>query len=385
VFQFEHRKDDVFRIVASSVQTAWVNHRKVQVYDQGYKAVLRVVETGKDYGRMQGKYFYMARPYGHANTAYEVLEDRIYESDFRRYGNGEIKISDRYFYPVVRDLPVFPKEDIPIGHSWKGTGYESQDFRKIGIQKPFISPFEVRYKYLKDEKYQGKDCAVVEVFYHINERFARQNIRPNRYNGLRNPVYPIRAIGVFAGKIYWDKKLNKIYQYSGVYSFVYHMSDGSVREWEGKDRGEVTLVCQDREQEKKMKEEAEQEMGKMAQVKEDEKGLKLIFSDILFDFNQIRLKAAVIPTLEKVVKILQKYAEYEVRVEGHSDDVGQQRFKEAIAKGRAKVVADYLISKGIDPARVSYRGYGDRKPLVPNTNEENRAKNRRVEIYIITK
>jgi outer membrane protein OmpA-like peptidoglycan-associated protein len=52
---------------------------------------------------------------------------------------------------------------------------------------------------------------------------------------------------------------------------------------------------------------------------------------------------------------------------------------------RAKAVVDYLISKGVDPDRLSYIGCGSTKPIAPNTTEEGRALNRRVEIKILTK
>ena len=123
----------------------------------------------------------------------------------------------------------------------------------------------------------------------------------------------------------------------------------------------------------------------MAEIKEDKEGIKLIFSDILFDFNKANLKKDIIPTLDKVIEILQKYPKYEVRIEGHSDDVGRPEFKALISENRSKAVADYFAKKGIDINRMSYMGFSDRRPMVQGNSDEARAKNRRVEIYIITK
>ena len=50
---------------------------------------------------------------------------------------------------------------------------------------------------------------------------------------------------------------------------------------------------------------------------------------------------------------------------------------------RAKAVYDYLLAKGIDKERLSYKGFGMLKPLAENTTEENRALNRRIEFRIV--
>ena len=376
-FVFDFLEGDQYRMVSSSVQTAYINHQRVAIYDQGYKAVLRVEKAGKDFGQIRGKYYYMVRPYGE-KSSYKVLEDKIYESDFTKYSDGQIKIGPKYFYPVVRNLPVFPKTDIKVGDTWKGTGQEAQDFTKIGIPDPFVVPFTVRYKYEKDEVVEGKEMARIEVFYHMNQTFAQNSARARLDN------YPLRVMGFFDGYIYWDKKAKEMASYGGDYNFIYLMSNGEIREWKGKDEGEMVKIRQDIKAEADIRKEAKEEI-KLAEIKEDKEGIRLIFSDILFDFNKTEIKDEIIPTLDKVVDILKKYPKYEVRVEGHSDNIGQARFKNAIAENRAQAVANYLIKKGISERRLSYMGFSDSKPMVPNTSDVNRAKNRRVEIYIITK
>ena len=384
-FKFQDQKGDLYRISASSIQEAYIDNRKIAVYDQGYKALLRVEEVGGDFSKINGEYYYMAKPYG-SKGSYEVLDNRVYKSSFKRFNNGKMDISSDFFYPVIRNLPVFLDKDIQIGESWQGEGSESQDFTRIGIPKPFIVPFDVSYKYERDETKNGKDYAVISVFYYINFRFGKKiDVIPSAQNNYGRASYPIRAVGFFKGDLLWDKEANQIGFYGGKYNFIYIMSNGEVREWKGEDQGEITIVRENQEEEKKMEEEAVKEIGTLGEVQKADQGIKLIFSDILFDFNKVNLKSEIIPTLDKIIEILKKYPKYEVRVEGHSDDRGAEEYKQASALGRSKVVANYLVSKGIDPNRVSYSGFSDKKPLVPNTSEENRSKNRRVEIYIITK
>ena len=80
--------------------------------------------------------------------------------------------------------------------------------------------------------------------------------------------------------------------------------------------------------------------------------------------------------------MLKQNPELKIEVIGHTDDVGTEEANYTISEQRAKTVVEYLQDKGIDKSRIKYTAKGMSEPLVPNTNEENRAKNRRVEFII---
>lgn len=88
-------------------------------------------------------------------------------------------------------------------------------------------------------------------------------------------------------------------------------------------------------------------------------------------------------TLDEVAAILQADPGLEARLEGHTDNTGQEPANDLLAEKRAKRCRDYLITKGIDPKRMSYLGHGSHKPFVPNDTRENRQLNRRVEIHFL--
>ncbi|MCC7466241.1 MAG: OmpA family protein [Saprospiraceae bacterium] len=92
-----------------------------------------------------------------------------------------------------------------------------------------------------------------------------------------------------------------------------------------------------------------------------------------------------IVTLDEVVAILQADSRLEARLEGHTDDTGQEPANGLLSEKRAKRCRDYLITKGIDPKRLSYLGHGSNKPFVPNDSRANRQLNRRVEIHFLLK
>ncbi|MFI5301922.1 MAG: OmpA family protein, partial [Polyangiales bacterium] len=68
-----------------------------------------------------------------------------------------------------------------------------------------------------------------------------------------------------------------------------------------------------------------------------------------------------------------------IEISGHTDNVGNPKTNKALSEKRAQACRDYLISKGIDGARVQAIGYGDERPIAPNDTEDGRQKNRRIE------
>ena len=89
--------------------------------------------------------------------------------------------------------------------------------------------------------------------------------------------------------------------------------------------------------------------------------------------------------LTEVRDVIQQHPEIEViEVQGHADDVGTPQVNKQISDRRAEAVRGWLVKKGIDPKRLAAHGYGSAVPLAPNTTEEGRAKNRRVQ-FVITK
>ena len=74
-----------------------------------------------------------------------------------------------------------------------------------------------------------------------------------------------------------------------------------------------------------------------------------------------------------------------ILVEGHTDNVGNNKSNDALSLARAESVKKYLVTKGIESRRIKTKGYGKRKPIGDNNTEEGRRLNRRTEIVIINK
>jgi outer membrane protein OmpA-like peptidoglycan-associated protein len=99
-----------------------------------------------------------------------------------------------------------------------------------------------------------------------------------------------------------------------------------------------------------------------------------------FDFDKSTLRPDSEPVLNQVLAMLQADPSYTGEVGGHTDNVGSEPYNLKLSGARADAVRAWLVGHGIEPARLTSRGYGDTKPLAPNTTDAGRAKNRRVEL-----
>jgi len=87
--------------------------------------------------------------------------------------------------------------------------------------------------------------------------------------------------------------------------------------------------------------------------------------------------------IEELADLMSKRADIKnVEVQGHTDDTGAAAYNLRLSQSRAQAVVDAIASHGVDASRMTAKGYGQEKPLVPNTTEPNRAKNRRVQVMI---
>lgn len=120
----------------------------------------------------------------------------------------------------------------------------------------------------------------------------------------------------------------------------------------------------------------------------DERGLVITFLDnVFFDLGKADLRSEMLPVLDALAETLQGIDNH-IRIEGHTCDlpINTPRFPSnwELSAARAIAVLRYFIEqKGISPQRLIAVGYGEYQPLVPNDSEENRRKNRRVEIVIL--
>jgi OOP family OmpA-OmpF porin len=108
---------------------------------------------------------------------------------------------------------------------------------------------------------------------------------------------------------------------------------------------------------------------------------KIDIYGIYFDIDKTELRPESKSTLEEVAKLLKADPSLRLEVGGHTDNTGAAAHNMQLSGGRAAAVVNALVTiYGVDRARLQANGYGDSKPVAPNDTDQNRAKNRRVEL-----
>lgn len=106
-------------------------------------------------------------------------------------------------------------------------------------------------------------------------------------------------------------------------------------------------------------------------------------NNVFFDFDKWDLRGESFLELNRVVKLLQENPAIVIEMSAHTDSYGTDEYNVVLSGNRARSVMEYILAKGIDPSRISSKGYGETKPVAPNDTPENRQLNRRVEFTIL--
>ena len=101
---------------------------------------------------------------------------------------------------------------------------------------------------------------------------------------------------------------------------------------------------------------------------------------IYFQTASATLMEASLAQLERLAEALSRHPGLRLEIGGHTDAVGSDEDNLLLSEARAKAVYDYLVGRGIAPERLTYRGYGESRPIAPNDTPEGRAANRRTSL-----
>jgi OOP family OmpA-OmpF porin len=104
---------------------------------------------------------------------------------------------------------------------------------------------------------------------------------------------------------------------------------------------------------------------------------------VYFDFAKATLRPESFPELEELVDFMKHRETIRIEIAGHTDNVGKDADNLKLSQQRAEAIRNYVLKKGIQPARVIAKGYGAALPIADNSTEEGRQKNRRTEVKIL--
>jgi OmpA-OmpF porin, OOP family len=112
-------------------------------------------------------------------------------------------------------------------------------------------------------------------------------------------------------------------------------------------------------------------------------GTTAVLQNIFFEVDRYDLQDKSLAELQKMLRFLKENPSQRVEISGHTDNSGSDPYNLQLSQRRAQAVYDHLVANGIDPKRLSPKGYGATRPLADNSSEEGRQKNRRIEFKLI--
>jgi outer membrane protein OmpA-like peptidoglycan-associated protein len=125
-----------------------------------------------------------------------------------------------------------------------------------------------------------------------------------------------------------------------------------------------------------------QQFNRVLPTTDTPRGLVVNMGDVLFDTGKSDLRSGAREALAKLTGIVLNYPSLRLGIEGHTDSTGGAEFNQTLSQNRADAVHDYLVSQGLDVAKLSSQGMGMNDPVADNSTAEGRQKNRRVEIIV---
>jgi outer membrane protein OmpA-like peptidoglycan-associated protein len=303
--------------------------------------------------------------------------EREYDSVFDRDSLGRLTIDDRYFMPVVRDVPVFPGGNLEPGDTWRAEGCEIHDFRDaFGITEPYRIPFTANYTYLGNRFREGREYPAISVSYRIDDS-------PPAVPGR---LWPRRVTGACDQILYWDRDLGQSRAYEETFRMIFELSDGTRVEYRGTARGEILEAP--RMDKDRVAGEIRRDLEALgvedAGVRVDAEGVTISLEAIRFEPDSARLLPSEQAKLDRIGEILARYGDRDILVAGHTALAGSAAGRQELSVQRAAAVASYLIAGGVRSGeRVVVRGYGAERPVADNATAGGRERNRRVEITIL--
>lgn len=384
-FVFKYLPDDLYRILSTVQEDVYVNGRLSHNAEIVNRISVEVTNVANGIGEHSARYMTTENA-NRADTNQVFTWGGEYFSKFTRDSQGFYKISDEYFMPVVRNVPIFPKDDIKVGAKWKAVGEEAHDLRRtFSIEKPFKVPFEANYVYQGTIDKDGKKLHVINAKYTLNFTSPIENISNEKNQSFEERDCPYNTLGYSDQLIYWDNERGMIDSYSENFRIVIETLFGNVLEFRGTAKAEVT----DRKKlDDEVLKDVEQKIKDLdvenTNVKSDADGITISIENIQFEANSAILKDSEKAKLTKISSVLKQFPDNDLLISGHTALAGTPGAREKLSKERSDAVAKYLIEIGVkDAYHIFTRGFGAEKPIDTNDTPEGMARNRRVEITIM--
>ena len=114
----------------------------------------------------------------------------------------------------------------------------------------------------------------------------------------------------------------------------------------------------------------------------DREVLSFAMKAVQFELGKATLKSESYAVLNQISEIMRKYPDYHLSIEGHTDNTGTAEVNQKLSTSRARACYEYLLQRGVAAGRMTYKGYGQSRPIADNSTYSGRTLNRRVEFNL---
>ncbi len=374
-FVFKYKEGEKYRYLTEMNEKVYFNDEYSHSAEILYKISVSIEQVKEKKGYLFGVFNISEKIIGERTY---LLQDEESLSRFWRDEKGIYEASKTTFYPLIRDIPVFPKSNIEQGGTWEATGDEIHDLREYGYNLPVHTSIKVKYIFEGVENKDDKQIGIISVKYSMYREL------PELFNLIT--LHPVNISGKVKQNVYWDFENGRVYSYEEDFDVVYTMNNGEVVEFIGSSFGELveSPEMNKKKIEQEIKKSLEDQKIRDTTVKADESGVTITLEDIHFKAESDVLMPEEQDKLSKIGAILKKYPERDIFIAGHTALAGTEAGRQTLSEKRAKTVADYLLMLGVrEENRLTYKGFGAKFPVADNSSEQGMKKNRRVEIKIL--
>ena len=364
--------DDHYTITERHDIRQRVNGRYKGFIYREWRGVLGAAEFNGPEVLYTGSFYEFRKMTRNLSSIAKVIDDVI-PASFSIDSYGRIKAEEGAYVPPVQNIPVLPDKPVKTGDIWRSYGIRVVDPK--GGHPTRVSVYcEYRYEGLESTK--GGDRHRIRGQYALRYRngddpYGDPELKETHGKHILDIYIPVGGDSdIFMRDTVQDQ---------------YYYSDGTVIEESGAILTWFDDVSgMDRESLiEKVERITAQDGNNDITVSERPEGLLLQIQNIHFYPDEDRILPDQENKISTIARILREASGHMFLVTGHTADIGTAESQQILSEKRAKVVVDMLEGMGIPAANMIYQGKGGTEPIAPNDIEENRAKNRRVEITIL--
>ena len=322
--------------------------------------------------------FYVEQDTVHMAQAIDSgIHDAI-TSVFKIDQQGSMTMLEDNGYPSFRSFPSFPDKEISKGDSWEAKAERAVDHTGQGLISRM--PIYVQYTYTGDQIFNQREVYVIKAVwatrygYGIGTSYQDFDGDPN----LKS------ASGKHDATLYVDKEtgaallirdnVDEAFTYNDGQKIAYKGTISLFTDYPASLEEDVILPAINR-----LIAESDIEYEKTTQ------GYMLVIRDLQFVANKAELLSGEKNRLDQIAALLKKVPNNQILIEGHTARVGDESDELQLSLDRAHTIVSEMTSRGLSKGQFITKGSGGTKPVADNDTPEGRARNRRVEITILTR